>query len=157
MSEKEKIQIMTPPPPAALAAAEEIVQLLDECADVPSFKAGVAEIIARHTSAPASDGEVEACAAVELKARAALSPGGEREGDGWRPIETAPKDGTAILAVIGLYRRDQSFSHWDLHIIAFDQDRGAISPDHDQGWDWEDYEGWQPLPAPPLAPQEAGR
>lgn len=90
-------------------------------------------------------------------ARAALAPGGEREGDGWRPIETAPKDGTAILAVIGLYRRDQSFSHWDIHIIAFDQDRGAISPDHDQGWDWEDYEGWQPLPAPPLAPQEAGR
>jgi hypothetical protein len=33
--------------PAPPAAAEEIVQLLDECADVPSFKAGVAEIIAR--------------------------------------------------------------------------------------------------------------
>lgn len=79
-------------PPTALAAAEEIVRLLDECADVPSFKAGVAEIIARLTPAPDvarmrealetirdafwSDGETPAEQVADLKgvALAALAP-----------------------------------------------------------------------------------
>jgi hypothetical protein len=64
---------------------------------------------------------------------------------GWQPIETAPKDGTAVLVYNPkIYRTSQFVARWD---------------DHDQYWQSvacvDDYYGssevthWMPLPAPP--------
>lgn len=62
----------------------------------------------------------------------------------WQPIETAPKDGTQILAWDGFNfdlcewsapeRRPQDACWW------IDNDKGSMHPTH-----------WQPLPPPPTA------
>jgi hypothetical protein len=91
------------------------------------------EASAEHLSPPSSEGE---CSRNEL-----LSQSGG--GDGWRPIETAPKD---------------------VHILAYKESWGPV----EAHWEWgddEDYEGWiathhdqdfepthwRPLPQPPEA------
>jgi hypothetical protein len=65
---------------------------------------------------------------------------------GWRPIETAPKDGTSILAC------DARVDDWFL-VVAWDCEAN-IYP-----WGWRTQDGlsyhdqslthWQPLPPPP--------
>lgn len=79
----------------------------------------------------------------------------ERLGAGWRPIETAPKDGTTFLA----YQAEEGvdFFHW--------QDFGADST-APKGWrdsfihvypegSENGPKHWMPLPVPPAAEQEA--
>lgn len=79
----------------------------------------------------------------------------ERPGAGWRPIETAPKDGTTFLA----YQAEEGvdFFHW--------QDFGADST-APKGWrdsfihvypegSENGPKHWMPLPVPPAAEQEA--
>lgn len=66
----------------------------------------------------------------------------------WQPIETAPKDGTEILAWDG---RGQATIHWS---------DGRWSLVY-AGWRAEDgdFDGaisWQPLPAPPEVPDGRG-
>lgn len=72
-------------------------------------------------------------------------------GQGWLPIETAPKDGTRVLlliddtVLIGRWsetanaERFQQWPGWQI----FDCDDGAYS------WAEPDADGWQPLPPPP--------
>lgn len=65
----------------------------------------------------------------------------------WKPIETAPKDGTRLLA----YEKGCA-----LYEIWWQRNLG----DQWDGWqdDWDDEPEpthWMPLPAPPLAPHEA--
>jgi hypothetical protein len=58
----------------------------------------------------------------------------------WQPIETAPKDGTAILC-------------WDGHNrVICRRDNGHFNVIHDsEDYHWSEYSPthWQPLPAPP--------
>lgn len=53
----------------------------------------------------------------------------------WQPIETAPKDGTEILA---FHRDGQSVAFWDLNMWMEANGEYRVTPTH-----------WQPLPAPP--------
>lgn len=76
-------------------------------------------------------------------------------GEGWQPIETAPKDGTLVLAwCVHPFRRyggegyeGPVIAHWTNH--------------NDGGWTWYGLTGqfthWMPLPQPPalLSPGEA--
>lgn len=71
----------------------------------------------------------------------------------WRPIaeaEGARADGSEILATVAVYRTDdRTLIRWDTHIIAADDETGEIHPEYEQGWQWDDYTHWQPLPLPP--------
>ena len=58
--------------------------------------------------------------------------------DNWQPIETAPKDGTEILAWDGI---EHKIARWDEPSGWFLSDWMRCYPTH-----------WQPLPAPPESP-----
>lgn len=74
---------------------------------------------------------------VRLELAAKLNP--------WRPIETAPKDGTWILVPYPHFLRDDTFDGFEIMIVKW---KGV-------GWDtgaWmlhRDPQHWLPLPAPP--------
>lgn len=57
----------------------------------------------------------------------------------WQPIETAPKDGTEILATNGVWREVLMYDghYWCSHLDS-EQYSHSFEPAH-----------WQPLPAPP--------
>ena len=55
-------------------------------------------------------------------------------------LETAPTDGTPILAGMHVYRRNE-----DGTLTRYED----VHPDCDHGWRWEDYEFWQPIAALP--------
>lgn len=82
----------------------------------------------------------------EAEARAEKA---EAERDGWMPRGTAPKDGTRILAGTTVIGRFTGKEFWEEHIIAYDDETDGIHPDYYQGWDWEAYTHWRPLPPPP--------
>jgi len=101
------------------------------------------------------------CDDIEPKAHAALraSAKGEAEfrREAWRPIETAPKDGTLIvlhvdwerLSVVGYFgpmKHDPHDSVDNQHTwrVAWDESRIA------DGYDAPTH--WQPLPPPPISP-----
>ena len=71
-------------------------------------------------------------------------------GKGWQPIETAPKDGTLILATIHIHCSDGTAA-WQRHAIYFDAERNITYTDggDETGWDFDDYQYWMPLPAAP--------
>jgi len=82
------------------------------------------------------------CEYLADRADAALAAGWRRD-PGWQPMETAPRDGTAILAWIERRRGDQIEAGQD--IIAW--------TDHNGGG-WVRYRlgeptRWRPLPEPP--------
>jgi hypothetical protein len=68
--------------------------------------------------------------------------------EGWRPIESAPRDGALFIATARAFSGDV-FSHHDMHIVAVEDETGEIADNYEQGWRLEDYEFWRPLPAPP--------
>lgn len=70
-------------------------------------------------------------------------------GDGWEPIETAPRDGTEILAITGDIA-DERFKHWSRRrfvIRWLGVGDWALFPGMGVGDDW--LAGWRPLPTPP--------
>ena len=71
-------------------------------------------------------------------------------GKGWQPIETAPKDGTLILATIYIHCSDGTAA-WQRHAIYFDAERNITYTDggDETVWDFDDYQYWMPLPAAP--------
>lgn len=70
---------------------------------------------------------------------------------GWRKgLDSAPRDGTEILAAISVHGNDGEFLFWERHVIKFDDESvGYIPDDYEKGWGWEDYEYWMPLPTAP--------
>lgn len=89
-----------------------------------------------------------------------------RDDAGWRPIETAPRDRTRILAITGEIA-DERFSHWSHREFVVFHLGYANKTGMDLGWalfpgfnccdDW--LAAWQPLPtaAAPLEQNEALR
>lgn len=67
----------------------------------------------------------------------------------WLPMNEAPTDGTRILAALRVYHRDGRFLGWDTHIVWADDETARIHDEAYQGWDWDSYERWMPLPPPP--------
>lgn len=79
----------------------------------------------------------------------------EEVGSGWRPIETAPKDGRRILATG--QREDGT---WWTHAVHWGDDGGGPDEDGEEFWSWCVFVGdpcnwrpgathWRPLPSPP--------
>ena len=78
--------------------------------------------------------------------------GALRDADEWKPIESAPRDGTAILGLWmpspGAYTRVSGNNYG---IVAFDDERGfwALVDDGDEPDEVMRPDYWRPLPAPP--------
>lgn len=69
-------------------------------------------------------------------------------GGGWRPIETAPKDGTEILVAL-------CGGEWatSLMVVSYDADQPDfpwITLDGGQGYHKDAPTHWMPLPPPPI-------
>jgi hypothetical protein len=65
--------------------------------------------------------------------------------EGWQPIETAPKDGTAVLGYVP--GRQGFFSRQDVAVVAWIETRWqSVNSGH---WLTSDVTHWMPLPAPP--------
>lgn len=70
----------------------------------------------------------------------------QRQQEGWRPIETAPRDGTMILVHGGIAHWRERNNHWE----------GPSGWYSLTGFDWPgrpiqwDVRHWMPFPAPPL-------
>lgn len=69
----------------------------------------------------------------------------------WRPIETAPKDGTQFLAAVYAQNIKDRTAWWEIHILCLDDETGHIHDDYERGWDLVAYSHWMPLPLPPLS------
>ena len=87
-------------------------------------------------------------AGLRAKARAALAAA---DAAMWQPIATAPRDGTTILATIRVFIKGE-YSYTQTDKIWFDGESGEIHNDCYDGWEWEHYEYWRPLPAGPVSP-----
>ena len=81
-----------------------------------------------------SDEEIGSAAAIEQAAAA------WNQRSAWQPIETAPRDGTQILAIWPGKGRPR--------IVWFDRARWTDDGDHSL----IDFTHWQPLPSPPITP-----
>lgn len=94
--------------------------------------------------------ELEHHVIADLAARLAKAERALEEANDWRPMESAPRDGTEILAAIQV-REAGGRKWWERHIIAFDEEIEQIGSDYydNHGWSWEDYTKWRPLPSPP--------
>lgn len=67
----------------------------------------------------------------------------ERE---WRPMATAPTDGTLILAAVRIYAvGTKRFLYWDIQAVLPDEGLALTSCGDDCGWHWEDFEVWKPI------------
>lgn len=65
----------------------------------------------------------------------------------WQPIETAPKDGTRIMAYIARIE----------HTLIIYWEPDTDSEPHwsdEEGFEWTDLTHWMPLPDPPRAQDE---
>ncbi len=66
----------------------------------------------------------------------------------WQPIETAPKDGTEILAA----RQPRQFDWWIMDVVSYAwEDENGHWWQHDGNRAWQPTH-WMPLPSPPEAP-----
>lgn len=92
--------------------------------------------------------------AAALLRRAAAALRSPEPSEGWMPIETAPKDGTRILAIL---RADEA--QWPNRCFEVWHE-GSTESGHDLGWTLfpgyggvsdKHFAGWMPLPQPPRA------
>jgi hypothetical protein len=114
-------------------------------------------------------------AVVEVAVRSAITAYVSALGDGWQPIETAPKDGTAILlswfdaiddyvepdaAVAGHWTHWADRSGWYLRGFGVLNEGGGyfsgIGESSDDGWPKLHPTHWRPLPEPPAMLAAAG-
>ncbi len=70
---------------------------------------------------------------------------------GWRPMTELPLPDGPFLATVRVFTHG-IFSHHDMHVICLSDEIEEVHPDFDHGWTLDDYEFWQPLPAPPNSP-----
>lgn len=95
-----------------------------------------------------------------LSAARSLLLGLERE-QGWQPIESAPKDGTAILVTrhMGHWGWVRGYARWEeanyrnVGVFAGWISHGFTDPPGELGLAHPTH--WRPLPAPPESPEEA--
>lgn len=87
--------------------------------------------------------------------RALSDPAGRKEG--WRPMSTAPTDGTLFVAGLWVTVASSRAIHeyFEQHIIRYDDEADGIHPDFEQAWGWDDYTHWMPLRAPPSPEKDA--
>jgi len=66
----------------------------------------------------------------------------------WQPIETAPRDGTQILATTFVRNIRSGKGWWEPNVIWWTEDES----EWDRGWSFDDYLFWQPIIAPEQTP-----
>lgn len=77
------------------------------------------------------------------------------ETKGWRPIDSAPKDGTPFLATLRIFNaQTKEFMHHDTQVVWVDDETGELHPDCYFGWDLADCEFWMPIPPLPTREPE---
>jgi hypothetical protein len=101
--------------------------------------------VAKHGTSSTLLRDIEACRrrADAVLALLILRDAPRDAGDGWRPIETAPKDGTSIL--IGRAERGVMFAYWY-------GPQECFCEHHTDQDIWEEHKQpthWRPIPAPP--------
>ena len=106
----------------------------------------IEEIRARILAAPTSSAGDPPWLADAKVLLAALDARGEPV---WRPIESAPRDGTTFLAAVEVMSNKTGAAWWELHLVACDDETGDVHRDYDQGWSLDAYTHWMPLPGPP--------
>lgn len=92
----------------------------------------------------------------------------EADAAAWRPMTSAPRDRTDILARTrpDVFPEDHNRSGWNNRNVVI-RHEGIVNDDFDMGWSvaapvgyggmpdkW--FVGWQPLPAPPVGSAELG-
>jgi hypothetical protein len=82
------------------------------------------------------------------RARAAVTAYLAEAGDGWRDIETAPKDGTRFL-VFGGGADKVEVCTWDDRVGAWDLDHTMLEDFNDQSEGYSRPTHWRPLPKAP--------
>lgn len=86
---------------------------------------------------------VEALAASEARERTLM------ERLTWRPIETAPIDGTRFIATLQVRDNKTGATWWEPSVVWMDVDVNELSCDCDTGWPLSSYSHWLPLPDAP--------
>ena len=82
---------------------------------------------------------------VAVLAAAMAREAAERAVVEWQPIETAPRDGTPILAILKVTNNKTNFAWHEPNVIWATDDES----DWYRGWGFDDYTHWMPLPPPP--------
>ena len=135
-----------------IATPEMIAAAWDAWKSRPGWKLGPGpafrEAIEAALSVRSKEPELEHHVLADLAARLAKAERALEEANDWRPMESAPRDGTEILAAIEVHNT-AGRKWWERHVISFDECRNEIGLDYDHGWSWEDYIRWRPLPSPP--------
>lgn len=135
-----------------IATPEMIAAAWDAWKSRPGWKLGPGpafrEAIEAALSVRSKEPELEHHVLAGLAARLAKAERALEEANDWRPMESAPRDGTEILAAIEVHNTTGR-KWWERHVISFDECRNEIGLDYDHGWSWEDYIRWRPLPSPP--------
>lgn len=65
----------------------------------------------------------------------------------WQTAPNEPPEGQLLAALRVYSAKDGGFLTWDVHLLTVFE--GRIEIDSYQGWDWEDYELWCPIPKLP--------
>lgn len=85
----------------------------------------------------------------------------------WRPIDTAPRDGTRVLICEGEYVGTGLFSSWARHpdgtVVGLEESSREFPEDYQDTWEWSPCDGpgeaepthWMPLPDPAMTPDMA--
>lgn len=97
------------------------------------------------------DAAIEALAASEARERTLM------ERLTWRPIETAPIDGTRFIATLQVRDNKTGATWWEPSVVWMDVDVNELSGDCDTGWPLSSYSHWLPLPGAPAPETGDGR
>jgi hypothetical protein len=84
------------------------------------------------------------------RARAAVTAYFAEAGDGWMPIETAPKDGTRVLLMLRGPKPPEMIARWTQAWTSEDDDPLEWINDEENAI-YGTATHWHPLPAPPAA------
>lgn len=85
------------------------------------------------------------------RAAAALTALGQAR-DGWRTMESAPRDGAPFFAGLWVHNNRSNTTTWEVFHVWVDPDTQDFDIECDPGWPIEEFEGWVPRQALPPDP-----
>ena len=69
----------------------------------------------------------------------------------WKPMKSAPTDGTPILLGLWVQHNQEPKPHWETYIAVYDSEAGEVYSIDYEGlpWEWSDFDMWCAMPKPP--------